>query len=327
MPRNTSSGSAGTRSRSSSASATRRPRARPLRRLGEATWAAAARLPLRAGRRTGRWARPTTTRRPAPRSSATAGRPVARPRRRRPRVRGRARRVRDAGSRRPAERLAPALVRLLHAAAAADVDRGRAARPVRPTRASTSGTPARSARSSRRRSCAGCATSSATAPDSFGLLTSGGVMANFMAMALARDVHLPSSAGSTAPPRGARPRGRPRLRLGPDALLDRAGARRARASRPTRSSSSPADERLPAARRRPSRRRSPRDRAAGLTPLAIAAVAGLHEHGLGRRASTSSPTSPSAKACGSTSTRPTAGRPGSPASWRPRPRPASRPTR
>jgi aromatic-L-amino-acid decarboxylase len=40
-------------------------------------------------------------------------------------------------------------------------------------------------------------------PDSFGLLTSGGVMANFLAMALARDVHLARLRGSTAPPRGA----------------------------------------------------------------------------------------------------------------------------
>ena len=40
-------------------------------------------------------------------------------------------------------------------------------------------------------------------PGSFGLLTSGGVMANFLAMALARDVHLARLRGSAAPPRGA----------------------------------------------------------------------------------------------------------------------------
>jgi glutamate/tyrosine decarboxylase-like PLP-dependent enzyme len=40
-------------------------------------------------------------------------------------------------------------------------------------------------------------------PGSFGLLTSGGVMANFLAMALARDVHLARLRGATAPPRGA----------------------------------------------------------------------------------------------------------------------------
>jgi len=38
--------------------------------------------------------------------------------------------------------------------------------------------------------------------DSFGLLTSGGVMANFLAMALARDVHLARLRGSAKPPRG-----------------------------------------------------------------------------------------------------------------------------
>ena len=39
--------------------------------------------------------------------------------------------------------------------------------------------------------------------DSFGLLTSGGVMANFMGMALARDVHLGRMLGAGRPPRGA----------------------------------------------------------------------------------------------------------------------------
>ena len=39
-------------------------------------------------------------------------------------------------------------------------------------------------------------------PGSFGLLTSGGVMANFLAMALARDVHLAGLRGSARPPRG-----------------------------------------------------------------------------------------------------------------------------
>ena len=40
-------------------------------------------------------------------------------------------------------------------------------------------------------------------PDSFGLLTSGGVMANFMGMTLARDVHLGRLLGAGRPPRGA----------------------------------------------------------------------------------------------------------------------------
>ena len=38
---------------------------------------------------------------------------------------------------------------------------------------------------------------------SFGILTSGGVMANFIAMALVRDVHLPRLRGDASPPRGA----------------------------------------------------------------------------------------------------------------------------
>jgi aromatic-L-amino-acid decarboxylase len=39
-------------------------------------------------------------------------------------------------------------------------------------------------------------------PGSFGILTSGGVMANFIAMALVRDVHLPAVRGFATPPRG-----------------------------------------------------------------------------------------------------------------------------
>ena len=40
-------------------------------------------------------------------------------------------------------------------------------------------------------------------PGSFGLLTSGGVMANFMGMTLARDIHLGRLLGAGRPPRGA----------------------------------------------------------------------------------------------------------------------------
>ena len=91
----------------------------------------------------------------------------------------------------------------------------------------------------------------------FGLLTSGGVMANFMAMALARDLHLADVRGLDRPAARQGPRGRPRLHQGPDALLDRARARRARVparharrARRRRASSGSAA--------RPSRRRSPR---------------------------------------------------------------------
>ena len=62
---------------------------------------------------------------------------------------------------------------------------------------------------------------------SFGLLASGGVMANFIALALVRDVHLRALTGAARPPRGRRARGRPRVRQRPDPLLDRPGARRA----------------------------------------------------------------------------------------------------
>ena len=78
-----------------------------------------------------------------------------------------------------------------------------------------------------------------------------------------------------------RARGRPRLRQRPDPLLDRPRARRARASRPRRWSSSPPTTRS-ASTRRPVAEAIARDRAAGLRPVAIAAVAGLDQHGLRR---------------------------------------------
>ena len=62
---------------------------------------------------------------------------------------------------------------------------------------------------------------------------SGGVMANIMAMTVARDIWLPTLRGLGRRPARRGARGRPRLRERPGPLLDRAGARRARAS-PTR---------------------------------------------------------------------------------------------
>ena len=154
---------------------------------------------------------------------------------------------RPAGGR-PDERAAPAPVRLLHAAAAAGLDDGRAARPDDQPGRRRLARRARSRRSSRRRSCAGCATSSATAPESFGLLTSGGVMANFMGMALARDIHLGRLLGRGAGAARGAARRRPRLHLGPDPFLDRPGARPARL--PARDAGGrPVGRAVPAARR------------------------------------------------------------------------------
>ena len=63
---------------------------------------------------------------------------------------------------------------------------------------------------------------------SFGLLASGGVMANFIALALVRDVHLPGADAARArPPRGAALEGVRVYASRPGPLLDRPGARRA----------------------------------------------------------------------------------------------------
>ena len=65
---------------------------------------------------------------------------------------------------------------------------------------------------------------------SFGLLTSGGVMANFMGMTLARDLQLGKVRRLVGPATGQGPGRRPRLHQRPDPLLDREGARRTRLS-------------------------------------------------------------------------------------------------
>ena len=109
-------------------------------------------------------------------------------------------------------------------------------------------------------------------PGSFGLLTSGGVMANFMAMALARDIHLPRLAGLDRPPRGRHLEGvrvytsdqthfsigRALAELGfpPETLVVVA------ADDAFRLQGAPVAEAIA------------RDRAAGLMPMAISAVAG-----------------------------------------------------
>jgi aromatic-L-amino-acid decarboxylase len=109
-------------------------------------------------------------------------------------------------------------------------------------------------------------------PGSFGLLTSGGVMANFMGMTLARDIHLGRVLGEGRPPRGA--------------LLDGA---RVYTSDQTHFSVAralellgfptetlvviPSDDRF-RLRGEPVAAAVARDRVAGLTPFAIAVVAG-----------------------------------------------------
>ena len=93
-------------------------------------------------------------------------------------------------------------------------------------------------------------------PGSFGLLTSGGVMANFIAMALARDVHLARSWAPIGRPAGAASRASASTR--PTRPTSRSPARStSSASRPRRSSSCrPTTDSGSAARRSP--RRSPR---------------------------------------------------------------------
>ena len=111
-------------------------------------------------------------------------------------------------------------------------------------------------------------------PGSFGVLTSGGVMANVMALTLARDVHLRGAAwAGPRPAARPRPRGRARLRLGPGPLLDRPRPRLP--GLPGGDAAHRALRRaLPPAGGAGGRGRSREDRAAGLVPLAIAAVAG-----------------------------------------------------
>jgi glutamate/tyrosine decarboxylase-like PLP-dependent enzyme len=109
-------------------------------------------------------------------------------------------------------------------------------------------------------------------PGSFGLLTSGGVMANFMAMTLARDLHLGRIRGLAAPPRGndlerARVYTSDQTHFSIARALDELGFPRATLV------VLPSDDdfRLRGALVAAA---VARDRAAGLTPFAIACVAG-----------------------------------------------------
>ncbi len=107
---------------------------------------------------------------------------------------------------------------------------------------------------------------------SFGLLTSGGVMANFMGMALARDVHLGRLLGAGRPPRGAQLEG-VRVYTSDQTHFSIARALDELGFPPETLEVIPADAgfRLRGA---PVAIAIARDRAAGLTPFAIAAVAG-----------------------------------------------------
>ncbi len=107
---------------------------------------------------------------------------------------------------------------------------------------------------------------------SFGLLASGGVMANFIALALVRDVHLRSLTGASRPPRGAALEG-VRVYASDQAHFSIARALDELGFPPETLALVPADDtfRLHAA---PVAEAIAADRAAGLRPVAIAAVAG-----------------------------------------------------
>jgi glutamate/tyrosine decarboxylase-like PLP-dependent enzyme len=109
-------------------------------------------------------------------------------------------------------------------------------------------------------------------PDSFGLLTSGGVMANFMGMALARDIHLGRVLAAGRPPRGASLEG-VRVYTSDQTHFSIARSLDELGFPPETLVVIPSDEgfRLRGAEVAAA---ITRDRAAGLTPFAIAAVAG-----------------------------------------------------
>jgi aromatic-L-amino-acid decarboxylase len=107
---------------------------------------------------------------------------------------------------------------------------------------------------------------------SFGILTSGGVMANFIGMTLVRDVHVPRIRGDAAPPRGRALEGlrvyaSDQTHFSIGRALDELGFP------PETLVVVPADEAF-RLRGAPVAEAVARDRAEGLTPAAIAAVAG-----------------------------------------------------
>jgi aromatic-L-amino-acid/L-tryptophan decarboxylase len=109
-------------------------------------------------------------------------------------------------------------------------------------------------------------------PGSFGLLTSGGVMANFIALALARDVQLARLRGLDHPPRGAGLEGA-RVYASDQAHFSVARALDELGFPPETLVVVPSDDAF-RLHGEPIAQAILRDRASGLTPLAIAAVAG-----------------------------------------------------
>jgi len=109
-------------------------------------------------------------------------------------------------------------------------------------------------------------------PASFGLLTSGGVMANFMGMALARDIHLGRLLGAGHAPRGAMLDG-VRVYTSDQTHFSVARALDLLGFPPETLVILPSDERF-RLHGRPVAKAVADDRAAGLVPFAIAAVAG-----------------------------------------------------
>ncbi len=107
---------------------------------------------------------------------------------------------------------------------------------------------------------------------SFGLLTSGGVMANFMGMTLSRDIHLGRLLGTGRPPRGAMLEGT-RVYTSDQTHFSIARALDLLGFPPETLVVIPADERFHL-RGGPVAEAVAEDRAAGWTPFAIAAVVG-----------------------------------------------------
>jgi glutamate/tyrosine decarboxylase-like PLP-dependent enzyme len=107
---------------------------------------------------------------------------------------------------------------------------------------------------------------------SFGLLTSGGVMANFLAMALVRDVRLAAARGQAAPPRGAALEGA-RVYTSDQTHFSIARALDELGFPADTLVVLPSDDRF-RLHPEPVAEAIARDRAAGLTPIAISAVAG-----------------------------------------------------